>query len=90
MTGFKSKRMANQYDPITGHPFPSMLVLDEAMVDGEKWRTVKCNGYLSKWIRTQNDKMWHNHIDSNWTFYQNTFDVNEKIYTLLLLLKIDK
>lgn len=85
MTGFISKKRAANHDPITGHPYPCLIVLSEATVDGEKWRTVRCNSYLSKWIRTQNNKMWHEHIDSNWYIHQNVFDMNEKIYTLLLL-----
>lgn len=63
-------------------------VIDSAEVDGELWRTVRCNKEISKWIRTHTDS-WHEHIDQNWNIYANTFDIGEELY-LMLVLKFGK
>lgn len=59
--------------------------IDQAKVDGEDWFTVKCSGEISAWIKTQPKNLWHEHIDKDWTVYKNTFDIHEKIYTMLQL-----
>ena len=57
--------------------------LSEATVDGEKWYTVTGQKPVCAWIRTQDKKLWHEHIDSNWNISYNTFDMHEKLYTML-------
>jgi hypothetical protein len=57
--------------------------LSEATVDGEKWYTVTGQKPVCTWIRTQDNKLWHEHIDSNWNISYNTFDMHEKLYTML-------
>lgn len=59
--------------------------IDQAKVDDDRWFTVKCSGKISQWIKTQPNGMWHEHIDKNWTVYENIFDIHEKIYTMLHL-----
>lgn len=54
-----------------------------AIVDGEQWYTVRCHSDVGQWVRTQNPNMWYEHIDQNWTVYVDTFDVHEKIYTMM-------
>jgi len=57
--------------------------LDEAIVDGEKWYTVTGQKPVCAWIRTQDENLWHEHIDGNWNISYNTFDMHEKLYTML-------
>jgi hypothetical protein len=57
--------------------------ISEATVDGEKWYTVTGQKPVCTWIRTQDSKFWHEHIDSTWHISYNTFDIHEKIYTML-------
>lgn len=59
--------------------------IDQATVDDAQWYTVKCSGEISSWIKTQSKNMWHEHIDIHWKVYKNTFDIHEKIYTMLQL-----
>ena len=60
-------------------------VIDQAMVDNARWYPVKCSGEVSKWIKTQPENMWYEHIDKDWMVYKNTLDIHEKIYTMLQL-----
>lgn len=64
---------------------PSFIKITEAIVDDSNWFTVKCNVEVAKWVRGQPIGMWYEHIDKNWTFHKNTFDMHEKIYTMLQL-----
>ena len=57
--------------------------LGEATVDGEKWYIVTGQKPVCTWIRTQDNKLWHEHIDGTWNISYNTFDIHEKIYTML-------
>ena len=57
--------------------------ITEAIVDGEKWYTVSGQKAVCEWIRTQDPKFWFEHIDSTWHISYNTFDIHEKIYTML-------
>lgn len=70
----------NQWESIFMPPFRKTT---SAVVDGETWHTVRCDTQVGKWIRTQDPKFWHEHIDQNWMVYKNTFDIHEKIYTML-------
>lgn len=60
-------------------------VFTSAIVDGDKWITIKCNKESSAWIKTQPKIMWYEHIDTNWVIHKHTFDIHEKIYTMLQL-----
>ena len=57
--------------------------LGEATVDGEKWYTVNGQKRVCQWIRTQDQKFWFEHIDDKWNISYNTFDVHERIYTMM-------
>ena len=54
-------------------------------VDGLTWYTVSCTREVAKWIRSQDREIWHEHIDGKWNVIHNTFDIHEKLYTLLAL-----
>ena len=57
--------------------------LSHATVDGEKWYTVSGQKLVCEWIRTQDEKYWHEHIDQDWYVSFSTFDIHEKIYAML-------
>jgi hypothetical protein len=63
----------------------SLWKMDEALVDGETWYTVKCAKLLSAWVRQQPAGDWVEHIDGQGYVHLNMFDVHEKLYTVLLL-----
>lgn len=60
-------------------------IIDQALVDDEPWYTVQVHPGISVWVRSQPEKMWQEHIDQRWYTVANTFDVHEKIYTMLAL-----
>ena len=60
-------------------------IRDQALVDGRTWYTVYCSYDASQWIRRQSRTLWHEHINSKWDVIHNTFDIDEKLYTLLAL-----
>ena len=62
---------------------PPFRKTNSSLVDGETWYTVRCNTDVCNWIRTQDAVYWHEHIDQNWYVFKNTFDIHEKIYTML-------
>ena len=57
--------------------------LAEATVDGSKWYTVTGQKPISQWVRTQDEKLWHEHIDKSWHINYNTFDIHETLYIML-------
>ena len=59
------------------------FVKDSAIVDGEKWYTVRCTDEVGRWVRTQSKDIWSEHIDQKWHVYRNTFDMHEKLLTML-------
>lgn len=63
----------------------NFTIIGRATVDGEPWVTVQVHPDIRPWFRTQPQKMWYEHIDHNWYVVANTFDMHEKIYTMLLL-----
>lgn len=69
---------------------PAYRVKDSTMVDGERWYTVRCTSEIGKWIRTQNTDLWYEHIDQQWVVYKTTFDINEKLHTLISIKWGDK
>ena len=57
----------------------------QCQVDGHTWYTVSCTAAVAKWIRSQDREIWHEHINSSLAAIHNTFDIHEKLYTLLAL-----
>ena len=65
---------------------PNFKIHDESVVDGEIWYTVGCFDDTSEWLRSQDHKLWYEHIVTQMeSGYYNTFDVHEKLYTMLAL-----
>ena len=60
-------------------------IRDQSQVDGITWYTVSCTGAVAKWIRSQDRAIWHEHNNGKWDVIHNTFDIHEKLYTLLAL-----
>jgi hypothetical protein len=60
-------------------------IRDQALVDGRTWYTVYCTHEASQWIRGQSREFWHEHIHKKWDVIHNTFDIDEKLYTMLAL-----
>jgi hypothetical protein len=60
-------------------------IRDQSQVDGETWYTVSCIAAVAKWIRSQDREIWHEHINGKRDVFHNTFDIHEKLYTLLAL-----
>ena len=73
-------KIIQEYQSLMAAPYKQ---LSQATVDGEKWYTVSGQKPVCEWIRTQDKKFWHEHIDSNWNISYNTFDIHERIYTML-------
>lgn len=78
------RQVANQVTAMREERYLKYKVIDRAEVDGEPWRTVRCNKEISKWIKTQ-EGSWQEHIDQSWHVYANTFDISEELYMLLVL-----
>lgn len=80
------KSMLNQmYGSMMMAPKPKFEIRDQAPVDGRTWYTVSCSYDASQWIRRQSRTLWHEHINGKWDVIHNTFDIDEKLYTLLAL-----
>lgn len=61
-------------------------VVDKSLVDGDKWYTVKCSKDVASWVREHSENgWWKEHIDGGWYVHRTTFDMHEKLYTLLQL-----
>lgn len=63
--------------------WPPYRKTDSALVDGERWYTVKCNNEVAEWIRAQPNYVcqWYERGDyQQWYILKNKFDINEKIY----------
>jgi len=64
---------------------PHIKIHDQSTVDGETWYTVSCSHVASRWMRSQYRELWHEHIQNKWDVIHNTFDVHEKLYTMMAL-----
>lgn len=64
---------------------PNFKIQDQSVVDGEIWYTVYCSDEASRWIRSQSRELWCEHIHMKWDVIHNTFDIHEKLYTMLAL-----
>ena len=60
-------------------------IQDTAQVDGDTWYTVQVNPRVTPWIRQQSKELWYSHISPNHYKVVDTFDVHEKLYTMLAL-----
>lgn len=58
---------------------------DQSIVDDATWYTVSCYDDTSEWLRTQDQELWHEHINNKWGKINHLFDIHEKIYTMLAL-----
>lgn len=62
---------------------------NETTVDGAPWYSVDCRKEVAQWIRTnyadQENQSWFEHIDQRGYISTRVFDVNEYIYTTLVL-----
>ena len=64
---------------------PNFFIHDESVVDGATWYTVGCYDDTSQWLRTQDQKLWHEHINNKFLVINHLFDIHEKLYTMLAL-----
>jgi len=83
-----AKRMQQEIDDEFMATFqykPHIKIHDQSTVDGNTWYTIGCSPVTSKWLRSQNRELWHEHVEHIWAGYHNTFDIHEKLYTMLAL-----
>ena len=64
---------------------PNFFIHDESVVDGATWYTVGCYDDTSQWLRSQDQKLWHEHINNKFLVINHLFDIHEKLYTMLAL-----
>jgi hypothetical protein len=60
-------------------------IISRAAVDKECWVTVQVIPRVSEWIKTQNPDLWYDHKTANNYKVLDTFDMSEKLYTMLVL-----
>jgi len=60
-------------------------IQDTTQVDGATWYTVQVNPRVSPWIKEQHKDLWYTHINPNQYKVVDTFDVHEKLYSMLAL-----
>lgn len=60
-------------------------LIDTSVVDNETWHTVQVIPKVGIWLKTQPRDLWHEHKTANDYRVVYTFDINEKLYTLLIL-----
>ena len=56
-----------------------------AQVDDETWYTVQVTPRVTKWIREQNSSMWYSHKTANNYKVLDTFDIHNKLYTMMAI-----
>jgi hypothetical protein len=61
-------------------------VMDTAQVDGETWYTVQVIPRVSEWLRTQPQHLCYEHKTAHNYKVLDTFDIHEKIHTVLMLM----
>ncbi len=84
LTSTKHKKL-NGVVPPYRNDVTKFKIIDQALVDDEQWYTVQVHPEIRSWVTTQHKSMWHEHIDQRWYKVANTFDVHEKVYTMLAL-----
>ena len=61
-------------------------ILDQAVVDNEQWYVIQVEPKVVPWIRNQNQELWYQHITYQGHYrVLDTFDVHEKLYTMMAL-----
>jgi len=60
-------------------------VQGRAVVDGDWWYTVQVAHIVQPWIWQQPRDLWYDHLSPNHYRVVSTFDIHEKIYTMLAL-----
>jgi len=83
-----AKRMQQEIDDEFMATFqykPHIKIHDQSTVDGETWYTIGCYDDTSRWLRSQNRELWHEHGEHMWAGYHNIFDIHEKLYTMIAL-----
>lgn len=60
-------------------------IIDQAKVDDAQWYTVQVHPDIRSWMCYQPEELWHEHIDQRWYKVANTFDIHEKVYTMLAM-----
>jgi len=71
-------------------PYKSIIrtmfeIRDTAEVDGETWHTVQVNPRVIPWIKSQDSGLWYDHKTANNYKVAYTFDIHEKLYSMLAL-----
>jgi hypothetical protein len=74
------KNQLNQFYGTVAKIAPFTL-LTSAQVDGVTWYTVVCDAEVSAWVRAHKSENWYEHPGT--LHYKSTFDVSEKIHTLM-------
>ena len=60
-------------------------IQNTSQVDGTTWYTIQVNPRVSPWIRQQNKDLWSSYTTANYYTMIDTFDVHEKLYSMLAL-----
>lgn len=60
-------------------------ILGKCIVDGDWWYTVQVDPIAATWVKQQPRSLWYDHLTPNHYKVVNTFDIHEKVYTLLAL-----
>ena len=62
---------------------------EDALVDGEPWHTVSLTIDAAAWFRStyagEENRTWHEHIDQRGYINQYLIDMNDQLYTALVL-----
>jgi hypothetical protein len=83
-----AKRMQDEINEQMITPWrykPRVKIHNQSTVDGATWYTVGCCNDISQWLRSQDQELWHEHIEKMWAGYHNIFDIHEKLYTIIAL-----
>ena len=78
------KSMLNQmFRPMTKRP--DFQVDRQVQWAGATWYIVNCSLRTADWVRTQDKELWRRHLDHTWDVDPLSFEMHEKLYTLLAL-----
>jgi len=62
----------------------SYEIIDRGNVDNEIWYVVQVEPNVARWMRTQNKDLWYDYKVGSYRVLD-TFDVHEKLYTMLAM-----
>lgn len=62
----------------------SYEIIDRGLVDNEQWYVVQAEPKVARWMRTQNKDLWYDYKVGSYRVLD-TFDVHEKLYTMLAM-----